>query len=137
MADFVLRAARGEDLPFIFNSFLKSYRDAPAVSGVPNTLYYDGQHALIERLLKDGKAIVACATDDPEQIMGYGIGGASVIHWIYVKHPFRGFGIGKALEGALVGQAPEQVFYTHRVKATDRLVRNRPYTFNPFLLIGK
>ena len=138
---FVLRQVETADLPFIYNSWLKSYRDAPAVAGIPNTLYYQGQHALIERLLKDSVVVVACSSDDPSQIMGYGVGevqpspGRTVLHWLYVKHPFRGFGIMRSLEGALVNKA-SQVFYTHRVKSCDRLMRSRPYVFNPFFLVG-
>lgn len=139
---FVLRAFESADTAFLFSSWLKSYRDAPAVAGIPNSLYYAGQHALIERLLGQSAVIVACSSEDPSQIMGYGVGrlsngptGHAALHWLYVKHPFRGFGIAKAIEGALVAGATT-VSYTHRVKACDRLMRSRPYVFNPFLLFG-
>lgn len=137
---FVLRASDPSDVPFIYSSWLKSYRDAPAVAGIPNGIYYAGQHALIERLLERSTVVVACSSDDPQQIMGYGVGeilapSTAVLHWLYVKHTFRGFGIAKALEGTLVHKAAT-VFYTHRVKSCDRLMRSRSHVFNPFALHG-
>jgi GNAT superfamily N-acetyltransferase len=141
-AEFMLRQLTKDDLPFLFNSFLKSFRDAPAMVGIPNALYYASQHALIERLMASAgsRVLVACSKDDPSQIYGYGLGEVatvgSVIHWIYVKHPFRGFGIGKTLEQALIQSNPVTVFFTHRVKPLERLLKNRTgYTYNPFLLM--
>lgn len=141
---FVLRSAVAADIPFIFNSLLKSYRDAPAVQGIPNGLYYAAHHAVVERILSDAglRLIVACNPDDSAQIYGYGMGRAAgdvrVIDWIYVKHPFRGYRVGSTLEQALLasigGEGP--VHYTHRVKQVDRLLKDRSYTYNPYLLPG-
>ncbi len=140
-ADFALRDVQKDDLPFIFNSWLKSYRDSPAMGGIPNTVYYAGQHALIEALLERSRVVVACAKDDPTQIMGYALAeyvdDVRLVHWVYVKHTFRGFGIGRALEGAVIGlPSSSPVHYSHRVKTTDRLLKNRTaYVYNPFYLM--
>lgn len=134
---FVVRGPGEEDLPFIFNSWLKSFRDSPQVQGVPNTLYYAEQHALIGQLLKDSYVLIACNPDDPGQIYGYAVGCAkpepdhSVLHWVYVKHPFRNFGIAKALVHDVCGDRP--LYYTHRVKNSDRIAGDRSATFNPYL----
>lgn len=137
--NFTLRAYRDEDIPFIYNSWLKSYRDAPSMATIPNTLYYAGQHGLIETLLERSHVVVACSSEDPSQIMGYIVYEAprpdsSVIHWAYVKHPFRNFGVAKALEGAATANRTN-VRYTHRVKVCERLLRTRPYTYDPFLVM--
>lgn len=139
MVDFALRPPESADVPFLYNSWLKSYRDSPTVAGIPNTLYYTGQHALIERLLRDCEVVIACSKEDPGQILGYGIGetglGTATVHWIYVKHPFRGFGIGRALYQDLVGDQAN-VYFTHRPKNGERLLRGRPVTYNPYLLMS-
>lgn len=137
--EFMLRDQCEADLPFVYNSFLKSYRDSPTVSAVPNTMYYEGQHALVERLLLRPacKLLMAVSREDQTQIFGYALAEIlpyPVMHWIYVKHPFRSFGIGKALEDAFF-KGEDKVFYTHRLKTTERLLKNRAnYVFNPFIL---
>lgn len=139
---FTLRALAADDLPFVFNSWLKSFRDAPAVQSIPNSIYFAGQHDRIDRILKSAglAAAVACNPEDPTQIYGYIVAEnatvGSVVHWVYVKHPFRGHGVARGLFAAVVGAGtgPVPFYYTHRVKASDRLVRERAATFNPYLL---
>lgn len=135
---FAFRPMSKADEAFIYNSWLKSYRDSPTVRSVPNSLYFAAHHDVIEQLLSSPTAnvIIACNPEDPEQIYGYGVGDVGVIHWIYVKHPFRGNGLGRALEQRLVGTA-DAVTYTHRVKTTDRLIRDKNYTYNPYVLLTR
>jgi hypothetical protein len=54
---------------------------------------------------------------------------------VYVKHPFRSSGIGRALAAELTATALK-IFYTHSVKSAERFVREKPYVFNPYLLKG-
>lgn len=134
---FLLRDLTKEDLPFLYNSFLKSYRDSPAVKSVPNSIYYAGQHAIIETIIASPHAtiFIACNPDDIQQIYGYALGEmhdtTAVVHWIYCKHPFRGNGIGTALVGALIKDA-QTIYYTHRVKNIEKLLGDRPFIFNPY-----
>lgn len=142
---FTLRGLAKDDVSFVFNSLLKSYRDSPTVAGVPNTIYYASHHAVVEALLQSphAKVLVACNSDDSSQIFGYligrDLGDVRVLDWLYVKHPFRGYGIARSLEQAFLAscanpQAP--VHFTHRVKQTDRLMKSRAYVYNPYLLMG-
>lgn len=135
---WVFRAVRPSDESLVYSSWLKSYRDSPVMAGVPNTVYYKMVHELIERTLATATVLVACNQEDPEVIYGYIVYEPGTIHWTYVKHPFRSFGIGKALENAaLVGQeAP--VAYTCRTRVGDALVKKRAYlVYNPFLFLRK
>jgi len=87
------------DESFIYSSWLKSFRDAPAVSGVSNTVYFKCHHDLVEAILNDPSVSthIACAPDDDSQIFGYIVGSVGVCHWVYVKHPLRTVGIAKEL----------------------------------------
>lgn len=144
VALFQLRTVQPSDIPFLFNSWLKSYRDSPMVKSIPNTTYYNAHHTIIERLLKSPGAIayIACNPEDPDQIYAYIVGEywqdvATVIHWIYCKHPFRSNGIGSALIAKLLDRivAPGHItYYSHRVKNTEKLLGERQYTFNPYFL---
>lgn len=133
---FKVRAVQTADVPFLYNSWLKSYRDSPSVTSIPNTLYYAGQHAVIEKLFEtpDVETVIACNPEDEGQIYGYVVAAPGVLHWLYVKHTFRGHGVGKMLL-AEMGLSKE-FFYTHRVKNSDRLVGDRHAVFNPYLLCG-
>lgn len=140
-AIYSLRPLLKRDEPFIFNSWLKSYRDSVSVRCVPNSIYFQEHHDVIEAILvaPSARVLVACNPTDSEQIYGYGVasrdGAAAALHWLYVKHPFRGAGIGRALENTLTSGATK-IFYTHFVKGIDRFIKDRPYIFNPYLLKG-
>lgn len=147
---FAIRDALPDDVPFVFNSWLKSYRDSPMVKSIPNTIYYDEHHRVIERLLQspDIHAHVACNPEDHNQIYGYVIAEkhidpdikcvSTTFHWIYCKHPFRGNGIAKALYEKVQNSYPalpgHQTFYTHRVKNVENLIGDRLFVFNPYAL---
>ena len=98
-----LRNANSEDVSFVFNSWLKSYRNALACKNVPNEIYFNEHHKLIERLVKDNKVVVACSETDANELYGYIVAGQSegifVLHYIYVKHSFRNMGIGLLING--------------------------------------
>lgn len=140
-----IRPAKESDISFIFNSWLQSFRDSPTVRGIPNTLYYKEQHRLIEDLLKRDtcRVILAVNEKDEEQIFGYiifetyGENLPLVMHWIYVKHPFRNFKIGSQLIEECHKTAPNIVTYSHKSKLSDKLMKNRQhYIYNPYNLRG-
>ena len=87
-----LRTANDEDLPFIFNSWLKSYRNSHFAEKITNTIYFSDHHKVVENILKDSVTMIACNADDPTQMYGYAVGsqtdGIFVLHFIYVKHTF-------------------------------------------------
>lgn len=145
-ASIVYRLLDESDHAFVYNSFLKSYRDSPMVRGVPNTIYFAKQHELIENFLVDPRSmgVVACSAVDPTQIYGYILGQsiagesapALAIHWVYCKQPFRNCGIARKLyEQLSSSMKPSAMYFTHRVKTVDRLVQSLPHLiFNPYIL---
>jgi hypothetical protein len=138
-----LRPPTEQDVSFIFNSWMKSFRDGPAMTGIGNTLYYKEMQKCIEAVIKSEgcRAVVACspANGDENVIFGYGIGEETtaglVLHWVYVKHPFRGFGVGKAIETELLKVPHESVTYSCHSKLCRALLKSRnDYVYNPFTL---
>lgn len=147
--DFTFRVATVDDEPFFYNSWLESYRKhSPAVRSIPRNMYYEGQHEVIEKVLKRSGTVclIACSKEDSNQILGYLIyeklGQDLVFHWVYVKYPFREFGIARELERAALKIAENwdgrrvEAIYSHRVKtkAFDSANARRNYTFNPYVL---
>lgn len=129
------RPAEKPDLAFIFSSWLKSFRESEFAKGIPTSLYYREHHRLIERLLERAQVLVACNPESPSQIYGwicFERSRARVIHYVYVKQPFRELGIAKRLlEAALAGE--EGFFYTH-LGITDGKLKERA-VYSPYLLL--
>lgn len=144
----MIRPASRPDVSFICSSWLKSFRDSAFAAGCPNSLYYYSHHKLLEVILP--RAVVAVATDpsDPDLIVGWacaeGQPGALILHYVYVKHRFRGFGVARRLVEALLAGAgsPGQVFYTHLTRRGAEIARRwkddrkePAMAYNPYLLI--
>lgn len=133
-----LRPPKGEDLSFIYNSWLKSLRDAPAFVNITHTTYYKAMHDCMEAALKTSQVVVACAPGEEDVIYGYGVaeqfGSDLTIHFIYNKHPFRRFGVAKAIEAELLKIPHETVSYSCHVKNAKLILKERKYVYDPWRL---
>lgn len=126
------RPPMASDGNFVFNSWLRSHRDEAECSFMTNDVYYARQADRVRRVLKRAGVIVACNPEDSGQIFGFICFEPGIAHYVYVKYPFRKFGIARHLvERALgrVGDSPIVATHTgrcwHSVKARYRL------TFDP------
>lgn len=99
-----IRQGTIDDASFIYSSWLRSYRDHSSYADfIPKEIYYKCQARVIENLLKNCGVSIACNPEDNEQIFGYVVYspsniGVSIIHYIYVKHPYRRLGIATTLK---------------------------------------
>jgi hypothetical protein len=140
VADMVLiRHAEKPEANLIFATWVKSYRGAQPVKLVPRAVYDDGQHRLIERLLKRAPVLVACNSETPEQVFAWlayeRFGPLLVVHYVYTKHVFRRMGLAsRLLEQA--GARGGNVQHTHVTKDGDALMASFGGVFNPYLLGG-
>ncbi len=104
---------------------------------IAKTQYFEGQHAVIEFLLKKSLCYVACDRAYPDQIVGYIIGelnnNQTILHWIYVKSGFRKMGIAKKLIQALRGDKEGRIWYTHDHYEAQDFKRKVNMEYNPYL----
>lgn len=116
---FILRSAQPEDANFILNSWLMSYRHSPFAKGVLKDVYFKKHHEFVRNAI--GRSAVFCAVskEDSSQIYGWvciepptGHELTRALHYVYVKHPYRGFGIGRALLSHVLDKEPKFA-YTH------------------------
>lgn len=132
-----LRPATAQDAPFIFHSWLKAYRNAKAVQNIQNTIYFDGQHKLIEGLAKHCQFTVACSATDESQIYGYAVGEmidtVLCVHFIYIKHPYRKLGMATTLLMSLGHVLGTPFVYTHRTEAAEKLESRGGMVYSPYL----
>jgi len=127
-----IRAAGQTDLPFIFSTWLKSFRKSPLARVIPPTTYFKHQHDRIAQRLNDSRTLVCHPENDPETILGWVCGDSRLLHWCYVKRTWRGIGIGRNLVEALsaVGEGGE---YTHFPLGDIPSWLKSGWSFNPYL----
>lgn len=144
---YLVRRATKRDLPLITNSWLKSFRDADWVKGCPNSVYYGFQHRIIEHLIPRSVVLCAVNEDDIDQILGWcaaevveaGEGArVLVVHYVYVKHPFRKLGIAKTLvESLIAAEHPVATMYTHKTLVCPKMrLRDRGLVYNPYIMLS-
>ncbi len=133
------RDAIEEDISFIFNSWLKSYRNARAVSGIASSIYFSEHHKVLERIMKSCKVTIASNPADKSQIYGYivfeEISGITVIHYSYVKHTFRKMGIAKTLLGTVKKDLSTGSMYSHSTLSGDRIAPKYNMVYSPYLAL--
>lgn len=134
---FALRHPHKEDIPFIFNSWLVSYRHSLHVKNIGNTVYFGEHHKVLERLFKRCDARIACNPDDQNQIYGYvvfeRITGTLVVHYCYVKQPYRRLGVCHQLLTAAGRNKEEPFVYTHETFLGNKLSGRFRAMYNPYV----
>jgi hypothetical protein len=133
----IIRPATVEDMPLIWNSYLKAYRNTPTNSMLTDQVYFAHQKEILNRLIcREGAVVsIACNKSDPDQIFAYMIGelaeDSATLHWVYCKSVYRNFKISSALIDTLV-RPGEKLTYTHYMPAFEKLMRRRNVVYKPF-----
>ena len=111
-----IRKADEGDTSFIYSSWLKSY--ASQNKDQPKITVYKMHRSVVRRLLEEGITLVACMEDDPDQVLGWlcahRIPKFLILHYCYVKAPFRRFGLARSLVDAFEYRAGEPVAISHK-----------------------
>lgn len=136
----LIRPANANDVGFIFNAWLKSYRNAHFSNDIANEIYFAEHHKLIERLLRSYDVIVAASQEDPNQIYGFICAGLTdgifTLHYVYVKHTFRRMGIGQALLNSFEHNPEYVSVYTHRNKSAKHLAEKYNFIYHPYIALN-
>ena len=94
--DLEIRGYRGTDEGFVYGSWLKHYWDI-VEHDMRKSIFMQYHHKVIEGILERGSVRVACSSVDDDQIIGYMVIEGSILHYVYVKSPFRKSGVCKLL----------------------------------------
>jgi GNAT superfamily N-acetyltransferase len=131
----VFRESKPEDRAFIYSSWLRSYRDSEFARSLSTDIYFHGHRQVLERILDRATTIVACDPEDPDHIYGWlchEMGYPPILHYVYVKHPYRGMGLGKQLFAAF--DQGGKFDYTHQGRLSEKLKERG--TFNPYSAVA-
>jgi GNAT superfamily N-acetyltransferase len=117
----LIRAARREDVPLIFDSWMKSWRVNRYAGCIPNNLFYCTTRSNIENLVARGAILkVACLESDEDNILGWVCyerlrDDEFCVHYVYVKDPYLTRGVGQRLAEEL----PEKGMYSYRCNQVE------------------
>ncbi len=131
-----IRAAEESDLNFIYSSWLKAMRRT--TGHIDKEVFYPNHRRLVEALIDKSQILIACSDEDQNQIFGYLVKEerfkVPILHFLYVKSPFRRMGIGTQLfkmiglpEGALMP-------VTHFTAYHEYVAPKWGLVYNPYLL---
>lgn len=130
-----IRLAVDADLPFIRNSWLRNYHEhGEGARHVPNDVYFAnaGHWGVVDRCLRAGATLVATPEGDDHSILGWACASPNVLHYVYVKAPFRRLGITPRLLALAPGPLTTCTHWTPVIREWAK--RGHVYTFNPYLL---
>lgn len=141
---FIFREMVDGDEPFIFNSFLKSFKANSTAYYTDNQIYYKNQSELINYLLDNCHTLIACFPEDPEMIMGYiiyeHIIKTLVIHYIYVKNSLRLQKIASNMIQPLLDPDNTVVVATHCTNDFKKLkykINGKRLSYDPYFIANQ
>ena len=137
--EVIVREGVQEDLPLVYNSWLKQYRESPFTVGVSNGVYYEQHRKLIDALVSRAELKIACDPSDPTKIYSWACGElyeVPVIHFVYTKKQYRDCGLAKLLLASLGCTEENHIITTHFVKYKNsrQLNKDRKIVYNPYLI---
>lgn len=139
MSEILIRPVEKSDLPFIYNSWLKSYKISLINRYMDDTQYFAYHHDVFEYILNKStcKCMIAASPSDPQQILGYIVAehwsAVVLMHWVYVKEAARNVGVARQLEQSVSVEGKPSA-YTFFSRYNDKLSRERKYRYFPFYI---
>jgi hypothetical protein len=87
---------QSQDEAFVFRTWLDSYwPHYPGRIITPKGVFMRKWHEVIEACIRTSTTLVTQIDDEPGALAGFACGTPDVIHWCYVKDPYRNLGIAK------------------------------------------
>lgn len=122
---------RPHDDAFILDSWLRSYYgNSDFAECISNAVFFNKHKALANKLLDRGHARLAVDAEAPEIILGYIVFEQGVVHYLYVKKAFQGFGIAKTL--LMENGFFEGTIITHLTHAGRKLQLRCGFVYSPY-----
>lgn len=135
-----IRPASALDIPFIYSSWLKSFKhDSALGKSMRSSVYFEQYRSVIDLLLEDSQTFVAHLPDEPNVIIGYIVfesyemNPTAAIHYAFVKESFRRMGILTSLLNCI--DSSKSLQYTHKTNTFIKILGLRnSLIYNPLYL---
>jgi hypothetical protein len=111
---YVPGSVQGErDRSFWLDSWLKSYRKSEWAGVCPNHLYFDLHRIIVDSLVDRGAIITMITTpEQPDSFMGFLCEERGVLHYAYLKEPYRRLRMGTEIIHERMGKKFSYTFKT-------------------------
>jgi hypothetical protein len=134
-----IRQGTIDDKNFIFNSWLKDYRESLFTVHVPDSIYYKHHADLIQQLLGKSYVAVLCNPEDPTLIFGYVVyqpyNEHVIVHYLYVKGIYRQFGLATKLLASITDVKKKTIYTSHLTEPIFKfMMRKYKIIYSPYLL---
>ena len=127
---YEVRGADPSDESFIFATWLQSlYFGSPFFRETEKESYFKNYAKVVETILKLSTTTIAicCLKEQKDVVLGYSVSTGQVLHFVYVKKPWRQLGIAKMLI------RPDTHTVTHQTRIS-RSIKPREWVFDPFAI---
>lgn len=135
---WTFRRPTAADIPFIYATWLRSYRTDSAIGlSARSSIYFQYYHQVLDSILDAQSTQVKIATtaENSYTILGYAVFQPEVLHYIFVKEAFQRNGMAQSF---LESERHHLKFYTHRTRTARSLLSHLTYLeYNPFLLYDR
>lgn len=123
----MIREGKPEDHSLIYATWLRSqYHGNSWFSRISRGVFFDNYKKIIEARLNTSTVLVSCLESSPDVVLGYCVYQDNVLHWVYVKRAWRGFGISKEL-------IPPSIDTISSLTRVCRVALPETWEFNPFI----
>lgn len=123
------------DIPCIFSTWANHVRKADPFCRMNPDEFRDHKRRVMETLIVRAPVAVAHYPGHPDQILGWmcGDGVKNVLHFVFVKEPFRGNGIARSLVSSEFPWLGERVIYcTHKSLRFGTLSEEFDLVYDPY-----
>lgn len=138
-ANYKLREFQEGDRNFILNSWLLSNRSCQ--KDMENCDYFPSVQRYITILLERANTLMFVSPEDENHIYGFvcfeTFTAGHIIHYVYLKHPYRGFGLFREFCTQFVPKVQSDrrpIYITHRPKNLANLKAVHNISYDPFLI---
>ena len=137
MLPYILRPHTNEDENFIYDTFLKIYREVDPNNFIPADNYFSNQRSVIKSLLSKSKVLIATDIENIDYIYGYIIydfvKDFLVLHWLHIKKPFRNQGIANDIIKTLYPRTKSDIIVcTHKSRVFKQLKDRYKLQYDPY-----
>jgi hypothetical protein len=101
---------------------------------LPHPLLIYEHDTLLKKIIHKSTITLACDPDDPDTVWGYVCCDGELLHFIYVKSAFRGFGIGGCLLRS-AGIPKGKMMISHRTESLFIAFPKIRFYWNPYRMI--
>lgn len=121
-----VRRALPEDMAFVSAAWFESYWKGTArEQGISHPAYKAGQDALIKSIVPRATIDVVYVAEIPSELLAFSVRQGSVVHYVYVKAPYRRMGIASGL-------TKDVTTSSHQTPLGKKFAKARNIRFNPY-----